>query len=739
MRVCSWLTTFSLFLLISTPAAISAQTTPPIFFTEVMSSNASTLADEDGDFEDWIEIFNISPLPYNLQGVGLSDNPSRPFKWVFGDVVIQPYEFMIVFASSKDRPRHTNFGISAGGETLTLTTPGGALIDSFATGPMRVDISRGRHTGASIEWPYFDEPTPGLNNTTQWYLGFAEPPSISQPSGKYSAPFDVTVTAALPDDVVTVTTDGRTPTPADSPAGTGWSITATQILRARTFRDGYIPSPTVTASYFLNEHTTLPLVSLVTDPASLFDPVTGIFQLGPNPGPGPYYPTANFRQERELPVHVVMFEPDGSTAFELDAGMELQGGISRILPKKSMRIEAKASYGADEIAYQVFPDKPVDSFTHLLLRSSSEDQFHTLFRDGLQASLVDVTTLDRQAYRPAVLFINDQYWGIYNLREVATEEYIHDTYGYDEDEIDVVENSSGYYEFRTPGSETNFAALVDYIAENDLAVPANYETLKSMVDADNLVDYFAAEIYVGNKDWPGNNTRYWRPRADGGKWRMLFFDLDSGFRLDNLFNDTLAYATNNQPSGLPDQHNDPEDTFLLRALLRSPEFRDEFIRRLDDMSNIVFAPSRVLSKINEFQVRIWPEMPRQIARWWTFGTLSLNSWYEEVHKLRIFAMWRPALMPMFVAQHFGLVGRHSLTVNVGDGVGSVRINSQLAPAYPYQGLHFAQVPVRLSAIPADGYRFDRWSGAITSTEPTVMLDMAAARNVVAHFVPLTEP
>jgi hypothetical protein len=729
---------FSILLITGNPAAVQAQSAPPIFFTEVMSSNASTFADEDGDFEDWIEVFNISSQPFNLQGVGLSDNPSRPFKWVFGNVVIQPYQFLVVFASSKDRPLHTNFGISAGGETLTLTAPDGTLIDSFATGAMRVDVSRGRHTSATIEWPFFDQPTPGRENTTQWYLGFAAPPSISQPSGKYAAPFDVSVMAALPEDVVTVTTDGRTPTPADLPAGTGWSITKTQILRARAFRAGYIPSRAVTASYFLNEHSTLPLVSLVTDPASLFDPVTGLFSLGSNPGPGPYYPTANFRQERELPVHVVMFEPDGTTAFELDAGMELQGGISRILPKKSMRIEAKASYGADEIAYQVFPDKPVDSFTHLLLRSSSEDQFQTLFRDALQASLVDVTTLDRQAYRPAVLFINDQYWGIYNLREVATEEYIHDTYGYDEDEIDVIENSSGFYEVRA-GTAANFTTLVNYVSTNDLAVPGNYEMLKSMAEVDNLVDYFAAEIFVGNKDWPGNNIRYWRPRADGGKWRILFFDLDSGFRLDNLFNDTLAYATNDQPTGLEHQHNDPEDTFLLRALLRSPEFRDEFIRRFDDLSNIVFAPSRVLNKITEFQLRIWPEMARQIARWWTFGTLNLNHWFEELYELRIFAAWRPAIMPMFVAQKFGLVGRNALTMNVGEGSGSVRINSQVAPAYPYQGLHFAQVPVRLTAIPAEGYRFDRWAGAITSTEPTVMLDMSAARDVVAHFAPLTEP
>jgi hypothetical protein len=270
-------------------------------------------------------------------------------------------------------------------------------------------------------------------------------------------------------------------------------------------------------------------------------------------------------------------------------------------------------------------------------------------------------------------------------------------------------------------------------------VPANYAALKEMADVENLLDYFAAEIFLGNRDWPGNNIRYWRPREDGGKWRILFFDLDQGFRLDNLFHDTIAYATNDQPSGLEHQHNDPEDTFLLRALLRSPEFRDEFIRRFDDLANVVFSPARVIDMIVQFQLRIWPEMPAQVERWWS--TLdpprTMDTWYYFVSSMGTFGAWRPTLMTMFVAQHFGLVGRNPLAVNVA-GSGGVRVNSQMALGYPYAGTHFSQVPVRLSAVPDEGYRFERWSGSVESTDATIMLDMSAARNVIAHFVPDTE-
>ena len=731
MRVLASLTTLITLLLAATADAQPAA----LLINEVMSSNSSTVADEDGDYEDWVEIVNTGTTPINLNGYGLTDNPSRPFKWAFGDVVIQPSQHLIVWASDKDRPLHTTWGISAGGETVVLTAPDGTMLDSIATGVLRVGISRGRAAGSTIPWPYFDQPTPGQPNTTPWYAGFAAAPGISQPSGRYTTSFDITITGEVPEDLVTVTFDGRIPAATDQTAGGSWPIAETRVVRARAFRDGFIPSPVTTAAYVINDPTTLPIVSVVTDPAALLDPVTGLFNFGPDPGPAPYYPTANFRKDVELPIHVAMFEPDGSTAFELDAGMELQGGISRSFPKKSLRIEAKASYGDDEIEYQVFPDKPVTSFRHLLLRSSSEDQFETLFRDSFGSELAAITSLDRQADRPVVLFINDSYWGIYNLREVATEEYVQDTYGYDEDEIDVIENSSGYYEVRA-GTADSFIELANFVLANDLAIPANYEVVASMLDIESALDYFAFEIFTANNDWPGNNIRYWRPRAEGGKWRFLLFDLDSGLRYDKLFHDTLAYAANDRETGIDGSHNDPLDTFLFRALLRSPEFVTEFIRRMDDMSNIVFAPARVSGLIQRMSAAIISEMPRQIDRWWTGLGLNLDivSWYNEVVKMWTFAMWRPTVMNVYLSRDFNLPDRSSLVVDV-TGNGGVRVNSLVAPGYPYAGTHVSRVPVRLTAVAGPGYRFERWSGAVVSTEPQIMLDMMASRSVVAHFVP----
>jgi uncharacterized repeat protein (TIGR02543 family) len=89
----------SLFLLFLNSTALAQQ----IAINEVMASNASTIADEDGDFEDWIELYNYGEEPINLEGFGLSDNYSNPFKWVLPNVTIEPGQYLLVWASGKDR------------------------------------------------------------------------------------------------------------------------------------------------------------------------------------------------------------------------------------------------------------------------------------------------------------------------------------------------------------------------------------------------------------------------------------------------------------------------------------------------------------------------------------------------------------------------------------------------------------------------------------------------------------
>ncbi|NLW33823.1 MAG: hypothetical protein GXY77_20430, partial [Fibrobacter sp.] len=163
-----------------------------VILNEIMSSNSKTLSDEDGEFSDWIEIYNHGKTDINLKGYGLSDSKSDPLKWVFPDVTISSGQYMIVWASGKNRkdpanPLHTSFKIDASGEQITIAIPVGTIIDYFPEKSLPVDISCGRKPDDE-NWYYFSEPTPGKINSTKSGTGILDPPSFSVSPGVYSSP-----------------------------------------------------------------------------------------------------------------------------------------------------------------------------------------------------------------------------------------------------------------------------------------------------------------------------------------------------------------------------------------------------------------------------------------------------------------------------------------------------------------------------------------------------------------------
>jgi hypothetical protein len=174
LRIKSFIIFISIFLLIVCNTITS--TAQDLYLNEIMASNSSTIYDEDGDAEDWIELFYAGENLLNLQGFGLSDDYDRPFRWVFPDITIQPGDFLLVWASGKNRrdpmnPLHTNFSIAAAGEEIILTAPDSTRIDELPPTEIPTDVSIGRLPDGVGDWQFFTTPTPGTSNTTDGYQG----------------------------------------------------------------------------------------------------------------------------------------------------------------------------------------------------------------------------------------------------------------------------------------------------------------------------------------------------------------------------------------------------------------------------------------------------------------------------------------------------------------------------------------------------------------------------------------
>ena len=310
---------------------------------EFVADNVASLADEDGDYSDWVEIHNPDGAPVNLEGYHLTDDiADRPTRWTFPSVSIPAGGYLIVFASGKDRAipgqqLHTNFALSADGEDVALTVPGGSVVvHEFAGYPTQTpDRSYGLLNAIPS---YFNTATPGAIN--QGTTAPAEAVQFSAPSRTFTAAFDVTLSVASPTATIHYTTNQSMPTAASTLyTGTPISISSTTRLRARAFEPGRPDGPVISETYLQLASAGAPNVQSTVPFVVLHKWTTG--------SPANDTPTA---------AAMMIFEPGGvNNASDVTSApviavpgiIERRGSSTAGDPKFSMSIEAQDESGMD--------------------------------------------------------------------------------------------------------------------------------------------------------------------------------------------------------------------------------------------------------------------------------------------------------------------------------------------------------------------------------------------------------
>jgi hypothetical protein len=235
---------------------------------EFMASNSSTLADEDGAFSDWIELYNPDATAVSLAGWYLTDNATNKTKWQFPAVTLPAGGYLVVFASGKNRRDpaarlHTNFSLDADGEYLALVRPDGVtVVSEFAPRfpEQSANVSYGYPAGAtSGPATFLSRPTPGAPNATARPVTISETVAFSPAAGPFRATFSLALSGAATGQriryVLVPPASGATapePTATSTLYSAPISITAATVIRAAVFSStGDSKGPTSTA-YFPN-------------------------------------------------------------------------------------------------------------------------------------------------------------------------------------------------------------------------------------------------------------------------------------------------------------------------------------------------------------------------------------------------------------------------------------------------------------------------------------------------------
>lgn len=608
---------------------------PPSFqsglmINEFVASNSRGLRDRDSDEEDWIEIYNAGPDTVSLLGWSLTDNANNPRKWWFPDLEMAPDTFLIVFASNKSSSPgelHASFALSKGGEYLALVDPEGVAVSEFAPQfpPQATDISYGRY-GSGPAWRYFTTPTPGAHNVILEgaYEDFVEELFVTPERGFFAGGVTVTASTPHPAGEIWYTTDGRIPEEGAATLYSGpITVNDTSTLRFRAFAPQAAPSATLTHTYFVDlpaNQVTLPIVSIVADPAKeLYEP-DGIMSImgGVYVNVGAVDPNSPFAavniwtptspddinnaikrgSASERPTSAEFMYPDNQlNAAQIDAAIRVHGsdfhrrqylrepgvdwrqpsgepffGMFAPYNKFSFQLRFKRDFGPQKFRHDVFGTG--DRYDALILRGGHNDGYNPFIIDELIRRLFGATGQISSRGKLVNLFILGEHKGYYNLVERLDEDFFSLRTGSDE-AWDVLTHGSSpdSWDVRD-GDDAAFVALINFVLQNDLALPANYQWVADRLDIVNFCDFLLVQIYSGNVDWVGNNWTIARERTPGSKFTYHVWDAEESMR--PVVVDKTALIPFTLIEGIPDQGLETVNSpiaYLYRALRGNADFR----------------------------------------------------------------------------------------------------------------------------------------------------------------------
>lgn len=524
----------------------------------------------------------------------------------------------------------------------------------------------------------------------------------------------------------------------------GGSVMRQQVVRARVYTPGGGLGPVKTRSYFIDSAATrgtfpLPVISIATNPSGLFDFYNGIYI--PGAAFTGYSFTGNYEMTgriSERPIHIEYFEAGGGErAFSQDAGLRVRGQWIRSLGQKPLTVYGRTEYDTEnEFEYAFFPGLrvpgtsiPIDEFKRFILRQNGNEwggPENVMCRDALAQSLFNKLNLKYQAYELTELFLNGEYWGIHDLRELNDIKHLSRIYNIPEDSLVMMEdNLDGPFQLIEghDGDVALFQSLMSTVHGQDIRTDSIYAKLETMIDVDNFTDYWISTLFM-NKTTADHNQFYWRVRSGegenspnmghDGRWRWIAEDFDNAFFNANF--DIVTYLPTHVHDG------------FIRRFWENDKYKIRFGNRFCDVLNSNFRESHILEEMDKAENLLSPVIQRHIDRWNT--PRDVASWQSGFDKMRDFVNQRRDYLMDDLATRLGFTDRHVLTVDVSSPqhgqleVNSLQINDQLPgvsnSVYPWTGIYYQELPLTITAHALPGYKFVRWQETDEVT-PTIVI------------------
>lgn len=762
-----------------------------ILISEVCSNNLTIALDMYGKSSDYIELYNPSATAVSLEGFVLTDKEETGAEGAHLDgYYLAPHSYLLLYANGRSETESNSIAlqINAEGESLYLFDNSGSCIDSVEVPELPADTVYARMGKEMETWNTARYGSPGEENLalTAYTVPSLLQPVLSAESGFYDQPFMLSM-ECQEGETIYYTLDGSVPTMQ--------SLVYTEPVQIRdisgqanyyaalpntSIQGDYVPtdlldkacvvqamcvngkgevSEIATAVYFVgfgekDGYDKIKILAMNVDPADLFSDERGIYVLGEayeayletceEPEFNAYTPAnyLNRGKTAERTAAIALFDSERTLCLEGKVGIRIHGGSTRSYRQKGFNF-----YGREQ-----YSEETLDFGKYMLRTSGAKDTYLTMLRDVFNQSLVEDRAVAIQMGEPCVLFLNGEYWGLYNLQERYSAAYFEEHYGIPENNLIVLKDSRANDVTTTKvsvGRDADQAAyeeLLSYARETDLSVPEHYREICTMMDMQSFIDYFVTEMYVGNTDWPVNNVCRFRSRNivegsayEDGRWRWALYDTDestgggsTGYDMNPFEGETYYHKVS------------PMETELMSNLLENEEFRQQFCVIFLDMINKNFAYSQVHDKLYEMSDVYALPMVNSYHRF-SKEEYTLDTFWDNVAVIDEYMKKRPDYIISYLTEAMGLSGStgqvtlqtaravsvehaESVVSEVSQEGGYIVLNT-ITPVLEqgeWQGVYLTDYPVTVTAVAEDGYRFICWQGSCESTEETIEMDVPEA-------------
>ncbi len=613
-----------------------------VVINEVCTSNVRCCEDENGEFPDWIEIYNPTDKDMDISGYIINDSIDLILneKFVIPEgTVVAPGAYYLF---------DPHFLISSEGVTMNLLDRRRHYIDRVEIPALKYDTTYARMSDGSYEWAV-KQPTPGYSNSDGEVL-----PEIlegyviaSRDTGFYDKEFDLILSASNIGRDVYYTLDGSNPVDngilydgpihirdrSDEP-----NIYAAIPDVAIEYTDGRAPIPTnpvdkgtlvrAVAKDKLGKYTEvsdfvyfvgfenkkaydkMPIVSIVSDPYDLFSKENGIMVLGDKydafieAGQPEDFgaDTANFiprGRVSERDTKIEIYDENRSKVLATNAGIRIKGMSSRWDLQKSFSVIFRRAYGGKY--KESFTVDGIDMDLHSIALDKGGQDVGTKMKDTIMEECMkdtDCATTDRA---PCALFVNGEYWGFYWLTQKLDNSFIADKYGVDINKVLYV----NIIDFQQQGWN-----------QNDF-------------DRQSLIDCYAANVIIAHaRDWPNYNFRVWKTTDDegtkfgDGKYRPVIFDVNSA-SMEEYEYDLLGFMN--------------ESFYPFASEAGDEEFRKDVVARIDEMRANEFEKDKILAMIDDLYARIHDQMVLDHMRYTNCSEQESEKYFDDsVNVVRTF-------------------------------------------------------------------------------------------------------